>query len=49
MPLGKKSIRILLVAIAEADMTLAMRRTVLFTKDMPGMTAFYRDMLGLKR
>ena len=29
-------------------MTLSMRRIVLFTKDMPGMTAFYRDVLGLK-
>jgi catechol 2,3-dioxygenase-like lactoylglutathione lyase family enzyme len=29
-------------------MTLSMRRIVLFTKNMPGMTAFYRDVLGLK-
>ena len=29
-------------------MTLSMRRIVPFTKDMPGMTAFYRDVLGLK-
>ena len=29
-------------------MTLSMRRIVLFTKDMPGMVAFYRDVLGLK-
>ena len=29
-------------------MTLSMRRIVLFTKDMPSMTAFYRDVLGLK-
>ena len=29
-------------------MTLSMRRIVLFTKDMPGMTKFYRDVLGLK-
>jgi catechol 2,3-dioxygenase-like lactoylglutathione lyase family enzyme len=34
--------------IAEADVTLSMRRIVLFTKDMPGMVAFYRDVLGLK-
>ena len=30
-------------------MTLSMRRIVLFTKDMPGMTRFYRDVLGLKQ
>jgi len=29
-------------------MTLSMRRVVLFTKNMQGMTAFYRDVLGLK-
>ena len=29
-------------------MTLSMRRIVLFTKDMPGMVRFYRDVLGLK-
>ena len=29
-------------------MTLSMRRIILFTKDMPGMVAFYRDVLGLK-
>jgi catechol 2,3-dioxygenase-like lactoylglutathione lyase family enzyme len=29
-------------------MTLSMRRIVLFTKDMPGMVAFYRDALGLR-
>jgi catechol 2,3-dioxygenase-like lactoylglutathione lyase family enzyme len=29
-------------------MKLSMRRIVLFTKDMPGMTAFYRDVLGLR-
>ena len=29
-------------------MTLSMRRIVLFTKDMPRMVAFYRDVLGLK-
>lgn len=29
-------------------MNLSMRRIVLFTKDMPGMTAFYRDVLGLR-
>lgn len=29
-------------------MTLSMRRIVLFTKDMPGMVKFYRDVLGLK-
>ena len=29
-------------------MTLSMLRIVLFTKDMPGMVAFYRDILGLK-
>jgi catechol 2,3-dioxygenase-like lactoylglutathione lyase family enzyme len=29
-------------------MMLAMRRIVLFTKDMPGMVAFYRDVLGLR-
>lgn len=29
-------------------MTLSMRRIVLFTKDMPRMTAFYRDVLGLE-
>ncbi len=28
-------------------MTLSMRRIVLFTKDMPGMIAFYRDVLDL--
>ena len=28
-------------------MTLSMRRIVLFTKNMPGMVAFYRDGLGL--
>ncbi len=27
-------------------MTLSMRRIVLFTKDMPGMVKFYRDVLG---
>lgn len=30
-------------------MSLEMRRIVLFTKDMAGMTAFYRDVLGLKQ
>ena len=29
-------------------MTLSMRRIVLFTKDMPGMARFYRDILGLR-
>lgn len=29
-------------------MTLSMRWIVLFTKDMPRMVAFYRDVLGLK-
>ena len=29
-------------------MTLSMRRIVLFTKDIPRMTTFYRDVLGLK-
>ena len=29
-------------------MTLSMRRIVLFTKDMPEMVKFYRDVLGLK-
>ena len=29
-------------------MTLSMRRIVLFTKDMPGMVRFYRDVLGLE-
>jgi len=28
-------------------MKLAMRRVVLFTKNMPAMVAFYRDVLGL--
>jgi len=28
-------------------MILSMRRIVLFTKAMPGMVAFYRDVLGL--
>jgi predicted enzyme related to lactoylglutathione lyase len=28
-------------------MTLAMRRVVLFTRNMSGMIAFYRDVLGL--
>jgi catechol 2,3-dioxygenase-like lactoylglutathione lyase family enzyme len=28
-------------------MKLEMRRIILFTRDMPGMTAFYRDVLGL--
>jgi len=32
--LAKKSIRVLLAPIAEANMTLSMRRIVLFTKDM---------------
>jgi catechol 2,3-dioxygenase-like lactoylglutathione lyase family enzyme len=32
----------------EAEMTLSMRRIVLFTKDMPRMVAFYRDVLGLR-
>ena len=27
-------------------MTLSMRRIVLFTKDMPGITRFFRDVLG---
>jgi catechol 2,3-dioxygenase-like lactoylglutathione lyase family enzyme len=29
-------------------MTLSMRRIVLFTGDMPGMVAFYRDVLGFR-
>ena len=29
-------------------MTLSMLRIILFTKDMPKMTAFYRDVLGLE-
>jgi hypothetical protein len=29
-------------------MTLSMRRIVLFTKNTPGMVAFYRDVLDLK-
>ena len=29
-------------------MMLSMRRIVIFTKDMPGMIAFYRDVLGLR-
>ncbi len=29
-------------------MKLSMRRSVFFTKDMPGMVAFYRDVLGFK-
>jgi catechol 2,3-dioxygenase-like lactoylglutathione lyase family enzyme len=29
-------------------MHLSMRRIVLFTKDMSAMTAFYRDVLGLR-
>lgn len=29
-------------------MTLSLRRIVLFTKNMPAMAAFYRDVLGLK-
>lgn len=29
-------------------MTLSMRRVVLFTKNMPRMAAFYRDVLGLR-
>jgi catechol 2,3-dioxygenase-like lactoylglutathione lyase family enzyme len=28
-------------------MTLSMRRIILFTANMPGMTAFYGDVLGL--
>jgi catechol 2,3-dioxygenase-like lactoylglutathione lyase family enzyme len=32
----------------EANMTLSMRRIILFTKDMPRMVAFYRDVLGLE-
>jgi catechol 2,3-dioxygenase-like lactoylglutathione lyase family enzyme len=46
--LAKKSFHVLLAPIAEADVTLSMRRIVLFTKDMPGMVKFYRDVLGLK-
>jgi len=29
-------------------MQLSMRRIVLFTNDMPSMTSFYRDVLGLR-
>ena len=29
-------------------MTLSLRRIILFTKHMPGMVSFYRDVLGLK-
>jgi catechol 2,3-dioxygenase-like lactoylglutathione lyase family enzyme len=29
-------------------MRLSMRRIILFTKDMPKMLAFYRDVLGLR-
>jgi catechol 2,3-dioxygenase-like lactoylglutathione lyase family enzyme len=46
--LAKKSIHVLLAAIAEGFMTLSMRRIVLFTSDMPVMAAFYRDVLGLR-
>src|ERR1700704_86092 len=34
--------------MGEAEMTLSMRRIVLFTKDIPGMVRFYRDVLGLR-
>ena len=29
-------------------MNLSLRRIILFTKNMPGMVAFYRDVLGLR-
>ena len=34
--------------VARDLMKLSMRRIVLFTKDMPGMIAFYREILGLR-
>jgi catechol 2,3-dioxygenase-like lactoylglutathione lyase family enzyme len=32
----------------ESAMQLEIRRIILFTSDMAGMTRFYRDVLGLK-
>ena len=34
--------------MAKSASRISMRRVVLFTKDMPGMVAFYRDILGLR-
>jgi catechol 2,3-dioxygenase-like lactoylglutathione lyase family enzyme len=39
---------ILFALTRRPEMGLSMRRIVLFTKNMPGMVAFYRDVLGFR-
>ena len=43
-----KVTRFALAPIADCAMDLALKRIILFTPDMPRLTGFYRDVLGLR-